>query len=496
MAKHMLEIEQVNKVRVLCVGDVMLDRYLHSSVSRISPEGPVPVARVMHIDNVAGGVANVARNVAALGARATVVGVIGSDASGRDLETMLAQDEGVKTRFVVAAERPTTEKIRYVAQGQQLLRADRENAAVLTAALEQQVMAILEKEVAQHDVLVLSDYAKGVLTPAVLKAAIALAQAHAVPVVVDPKYADLSRYAGATVITPNAKEIFEATGIEPSSDSRAEEAGRKALEVAQAQAILVTRAEHGMSLVRRSAPAAHIRSMAREVFDVVGAGDTVVATLAVCLGSGLPLDQAATLANMAAGIVVGKAGTATVALYELFEAIKQQEMAHDPQSSIRNKIAMLSSAQQISEQWKQQGLKVGFTNGCFDLLHVGHVSLLTFARAQCDKLIVGLNSDDSVRRLKGPERPVNEEADRAYVLAALQAVDLVVIFSEDTPQGLIETLTPDVLIKGADYTIDQIVGAQHVLAHGGEVKTFELVPGRSSTRMIEKAQQVRALKKR
>lgn len=485
----MLEIEQIQKVRVLCVGDVMLDRYLHSSVSRISPEGPVPVARVGRMENIAGGVANVARNIVALGAYATVTGVIGQDVAGHDLQAVLAQDAGVQTRFVVTGTRPTTEKVRYVAQGQQLLRADREEAGALPSELEEQLLAVLEQEMSRHDVLVLSDYAKGVLTPKVLEKAIALAKKQGVPVVVDPKSSDLSRYKGATVITPNSKETLEATGIAPSDDVQAEAAGLKALEISQASAILLTRAEQGMSLVQagEGVPVVHIRATAHEVFDVVGAGDTVVATLSVCLGGGLVLEAAATYANMAAGIVVEKAGTATVSMFELMEAIKRKDMAIDPQNSIKNKVNVLTELKQLCIQWKAQGLKVGFTNGCFDLLHVGHVSLLTFARAQCDKLIVGLNSDASVKRLKGQSRPVNNEGDRAYVLAALQSVDAVVVFEEDTPKELIEALTPNVLIKGADYTIEQIVGAKHVLAHGGEVRTFELIPGRSSTQMIERA---------
>lgn len=484
----MLDIEQLKKVKVLCIGDVMLDRYLHSSVSRISPEGPVPVARVARTDNIAGGVANVARNVAALGAQAKVAGVIGKDKPGDDLESMLAGESNVQALFIACGTRPTTEKIRYVAQGQQLLRADREDATPLTPELEEALLAVVSQEIAGCDVVVLSDYAKGVLTKNVLARTIELARAKGVPVVVDPKSSDFTRYSGATVITPNAKETYEATGIEPKDDQQAELAGLKALQSCKADALLVTRAEQGMSLVQADKPAFHIRATAHEVFDVVGAGDTVVATLAVCLGSGLPLERAATLANMAAGIVVAKSGTATVSIYELMEEIRRQDMASDPQSSISNKIGNCSEITELSKQWKKQGLKVGFTNGCFDLLHVGHVSLLTFARAQCDRLVVGLNSDASVKRLKGPSRPVNSEQDRAYVLAALQSVDAVVVFDEDTPQELIETLVPDVLVKGSDYTIDQIVGARFVLDHGGQVRTFDLVPGRSSTRIIEKMQ--------
>lgn len=485
----MLEIEQIKKVKVLCIGDVMLDRYLYSHVSRISPEGPVPVARVTRTTNVAGGVANVARNIATLGALATVTGVIGQDTTGQDLERVLVNDDGVRTCFISTSERPTTEKIRFVAQGQQLLRADKEDASWLPAAVELQLMELLDKEIAAHDVVVLSDYAKGVLTKNILEKAISLANKHGIAVVVDPKSSDLSRYAKATVITPNAKEVFEATGITVSNNELAEKAGLKALEMSQARAILVTRAEAGMSLVQNGKQAVHISATAREVFDVVGAGDTVVATLAVCLGAGLELEEAAYFANMAAGLVVAKAGTATISMYELMEEVKRQEMAKDPQNSIKNKIEPLQEIIELCKQWKARDLKVGFTNGCFDLLHVGHVSLLAFARAQCDKLIVGLNSDASVKRLKGPSRPVNSEGDRAYVLAALQSVDAVVIFDEDTPLEVIQMLTPDVLIKGSDYSIDQIVGAKHVIEHGGEVRTFELVPDKSSTKMIEKAKQ-------
>lgn len=486
----MFEIEQIKKVRILCIGDIMLDRYLYTEVTRISPEGPVPVARIKRSDNVAGGVANVARNITALGAQATICGVIGDDTSGRDLELSLAEDKNIDTRLMVVSDRPTTEKIRYMAHGQQLLRADHEDARSLTMAQEQQLMQILDNSINSYDALVLSDYAKGVLTPNILSHAIHLANRNNIPVVVDPKYSDFSRYAGATVITPNSKETREATGIDPSDDEKAQTAGQKALEIGKTSAVLVTRAEHGMSLIQQNQPAVHIRATAHEVYDVVGAGDTVVATLAACLGAGLSLKQAATLANMAAGIVVQKSGTATVSMFELLEAVKQENQAHDPQNSIKNKVEPLSELKLLRAQWKKQGLKVGFTNGCFDLLHVGHVSLLTFARAQCDKLIVGLNSDASIKRLKGPERPINPETDRAYVLAALQSVDAVVIFEEDTPKDLIEALTPDVLVKGSDYTIEQIVGAEHVLAHGGEVKTFDLLPGRSSTQMIEKAKQI------
>jgi len=475
-------IERIAGVRVLCVGDVMLDRFIGGAVRRISPESPVPVLSVTGTEMFAGGAANVARNVAALGGRCTLVGVVGEDGAGLDLKRLVDATPGVSSAFVAMSERPTTEKTRFVAHGQHMLRADSEHAAPVPQAVEDRLIAAVSSHLAGHDVVVLSDYAKGVLTDRVIAETIARARAAGLAVIVDPKSADLKRYDRATLVTPNASEVLLATGIDPASDEGAVAAGRKILAETGIDAILVTRAERGMTLVSRDAAPLHIASRAREVADVVGAGDTVVATLSLAVGAKAALGEAARIANAAAGIVVGKRGTATPTRSELVEELDggvRRGLA-PPQV----KVLTREEAQERRAAWQQDGLKVGFTNGCFDILHVGHLAILDFARAHCDRLVVGVNTDASVKRLKGPERPVNSEADRALLLAALAMVDAVVLFGEDTPQEIIAELQPDVLVKGADYTVAQIVGADIVLTRGGEVLRCELVPGRSTTSTI------------
>jgi len=471
-------------VRVLCIGDVMLDRFVSGNVKRISPESPVPVLSISGSQSFPGGAANVARNVASLGGQCTLLSVVGRDAVARELEATMQSMAGVTCSFCVSPDRPTSEKIRFVAHGQHMLRADAEVTAAIDAAASQELLDTVDRLVARHDVMVLSDYAKGVLTDAVLRGCIAAAKAAGLPVVVDPKSVDLRRYAGASVITPNSKEVHDATGIDPTDDDlQAEAAGTALLESAAVDAVLVTRAHRGMTLVTGSLPALHVEASAREVFDVVGAGDTVIATLSVALGAGLELAEAARLANFAAGVVVAKRGTATVTQTELADELVR--LGSGSLQALQAKIISRSEAKEISATWRKNGFKVGFTNGCFDILHVGHLAILAYARQNSGRLIVAVNSDASVRRLKQSGRPINCEADRAMVLAALVTVDAVVVFDEDTPLELIQELTPDVLIKGADYTIEQIVGAQHVLAHGGKVLRCELVPGRSTTRVVE-----------
>lgn len=479
----MHSLEAFSHVQALCLGDVMLDRFISGSVKRISPESPVPVLSVDANTTVPGATANVARNIAAQGGRCTLISVVGQDVVADELTRCLASIHGVDTHWVREPGRPTTEKIRFVAHGQHMLRTDIEMTAPISSASEQQVLELVKQKIASHQVLVLSDYAKGVLTDKVVQGAISLAQAQGVPVIVDPKSKIFQRYAGATVVTPNAKEVFDACGIDPTDDDdKAIAAGELLRMDARIGAVLVTRAHRGMTLVGPDGHA-HIRASAREVFDVVGAGDTVVATLALSLGAGDPLHEAATLANLAAGIVVGKRGTATVSHAELLAEL--QRIGQGGLSWLEEKVMDLESAAQLINEWRQDGQKVGFTNGCFDILHVGHLSILGYAKAQCNRLVVGVNSDASVKRLKGPERPINTEDDRALLLAGLAAVDAVVIFDDDTPLQLIQRLVPDVLIKGADYTIDKIVGADVVMAHGGRVVTCPLVPGRSTTRIVD-----------
>ncbi len=480
----MSAIERFAGVRVLCVGDVMLDRFVSGEVKRISPESPIPILLVKHAIATAGGAGNVARNVAALGGTVTLIGVVGSDEASKELGAAIDRSKGILNGLIKARARRTTQKTRYVAQGQHMLRADIEDAEPLEREIVDQLCEAILSQAPSHDVIVLSDYAKGVLTDPVISAAMNVAKLHELPVVVDPKSARLDRYRGATVITPNARETWEATGIEASEDDDLSiAAGRAILVDAAVDAVLITRAQHGMSLVPRSGDAAHLAASAREVYDVVGAGDTVVATLALALGAQQPLLDAARLANTAAGLVVGKHGAATVSASELTDEVLR--LGGGSVDTLGSKIHDLPGILEKVAEWRREGRKVGFTNGCFDLLHVGHLSLLSFARAKCDRLIVGLNSDASVRRLKGPTRPITGESDRAIVLAALSAIDAVVVFDHDTPVDLIRDIKPDILVKGADYTIEQIVGADLVLAYGGQVLTCDLVPGRSTTKLAD-----------
>ena len=476
-----IKVEALKGARVLCVGDVMLDRYVYGDVERISPEGPIPVLRVREEKSMLGGAGNVARNLSALGADVAFVSVVGADDAGEAIGRMLGEVRGIEARLVVEPARRSTVKTRFVAMGQQILRADEETGSRLPPALETELIDRIVAFVAEARVVVLSDYGKGVLTPKVCAAAIDAARKAGIPVVVDPKGRDYGLYRGASVVTPNRKELAEAAG-EPLADGEAIVAAARRLSAANGiEAMIVTRSQEGMSVIESKGAAAHLPAEAREVFDVSGAGDTVISTLAAALASGLSLVDAATLANAAAGIVVGKVGTAVVYPDELASKLREHEL-----SSIEVKVVTRESAEDIAAGWRRKGLSVGFTNGCFDLLHPGHVSLLTQSRALCDRLVVGLNSDASVTRLKGPTRPIQRDIARATVLASLASVDLVVIFEEDTPEKLIEAIRPDVLIKGGDYSVATIVGASFVQGYGGRVEVIDLVPGFSTTKTVEK----------
>jgi D-beta-D-heptose 7-phosphate kinase / D-beta-D-heptose 1-phosphate adenosyltransferase len=481
----MTDLPDFDPVRVLCVGDLMLDRFISGDVNRISPESPVPIVHVGETTSVPGGAANVGRNISALGGRCTLIGVVGDDPVGRELSELLMVCGRVEPVTIKESQRPTIEKVRFVAQGQQLLRVDRERPGAIAPETEQAILARTAELIGDHQVLILSDYAKGVLTDRVISGLIAVAHDANVPIVVDPKSVNLKRYAGATVVTPNAKEAGLATGLTIDSDDGAERAGLAALGSSGIASILLTRSERGMTLVTSDRSVVHMPASAREVFDVAGAGDTVVAVLGLGLGAKLELAEAARIANAAAGIVVGKRGTATVNRTELVDELgRLSRMGLSPSQM---KVVSVDHAALQREQWERDGLKVGFTNGCFDILHVGHVGILEFARSQCDRLIVGVNADASVTRLKGPSRPINTEEDRAHILGAFGFVDAVVLFEDDTPYEVIRRLQPDVLVKGSDYGIEQIVGHDIVQARGGRVVTFDLVPGRSTSDVIAKA---------
>lgn len=466
---------------VLVLGDVMVDRYVLGEVRRISPEAPIPVLHARSTRLVPGGAGNVAQNVAALGARAILLGVIGDDAAGAELSTMLGGVPGITDRLVRAGTRPTTVKTRFMSGAHQLLRLDEEVTTPIGPELEAAVLAAFAAALPGCDIVVLSDYAKGVLTDAVLTRAIALAHDAGRRVVADPKRARFEAYAGADVLAPNVLEVSRATGIAAADDAGAAAAGLAALSQAQAGAILLKRSERGLTLLRPDAAPLHIPTRAQAVADVSGAGDTVVTAFALALACDAPLHEAAALANVAAGIVVGKSGTASVSHAELFEALHRRELL-----AVDAKVAELDAALARIAAWRAAGLRVGFTNGCFDLIHPGHVRLLARARAACDRLVVALNSDDSVRRLKGPDRPVQSETARATVMASMESADLVVLFEEDTPERLIAAIQPDLLFKGADYRLDQVVGADIVAAHGGKVVLIPLEEGFSTTNTIRR----------
>lgn len=468
---------------MLVVGDVMLDRFVYARVSRISPEAPVPVLAVEREVLSLGGAGNVARNIVSLGGKATLIGGKADDEPGARLDELLSKNGGIRNGLLTAASGRTTEKIRYIADQQQVMRADYE--AVWQDGESGKILATVRDLIADHDALVISDYAKGFVPPALAKGLIALGRAAGKPVIVDPKGARLAGYDGATLITPNKQEARNATGIDVESDSGAEEAAQSLLKTLPLlAAVVVTRGPAGLSLLARDGEIIHVRARSRDVFDVSGAGDTVVAALALALVAGGDLKPAAELANSAAGIAVTMMGTAAVTADELAGELHARQL-----ESVERKIVSPERAREWLELWRAKGRRIGFTNGCFDLVHPGHISLLRQARAKCDRLVVGLNSDASVRRLKGAGRPVQDEMARAIVLASLAMVDLVVMFSEDTPENLIRQLHPDVLVKGADYKRGEVVGADFVASYGGELVLAELVPQQSTSSLIDRARE-------
>lgn len=479
------ELAKLSGVTVLCVGDLMLDDFVYGDVARISPEAPAPVIRVRRSDIIIGGAGNVARNIASIGATCLFVGVVGDDDAGRILKASLAAEARVESLLVVDRGRPTTRKVRFVSEhyATHMLRADWEVATPLDADIEQAVIDGALKALPRANAVVLSDYAKGVLTRNVVRVLIDAARKAGKPVIVDPKGNDYSVYRGATMITPNRKELAEAAHRNVASHDDVVAAARALCEQTGCGAMLVTRSDEGMTLVVKDAEPIHVPAYPVKIGDVSGAGDTVIAVLAAMMGGKADFESAMRAANAAAAIVIGKRGTATVSLTELRgRLLPASSLA--PEEKIVFDWAMLD--QRLAE-WRRQGLRIGFTNGCFDLLHPGHVRLLAQARAACDRLILGLNSDASVTRLKGEGRPVQDVHARAEVLAALEAVDLVVVFEEDTPLKLIERVRPKVLVKGADYTRAQVVGGDFVEAHGGEIVLVDIVPGHSTTGIVSRS---------
>jgi D-beta-D-heptose 7-phosphate kinase / D-beta-D-heptose 1-phosphate adenosyltransferase len=474
---------------VLCIGDLMLDEFVYGEVSRISPEAPTPVIAVKRSEVMIGGAGNVARNLVTLGIRCVFVGVVGNDDAGNTLSAALADHPRIEYHLVVDAARQTTRKVRFVSEhhSTHMLRADWEMASPVGKISEDALIGHVVKAMPRVGAVVLSDYAKGALTPRVIRAVIDAANAAGKPVVVDPKGRDYGIYRGATMITPNRQELAEATASPAQTD---EQVARAAAELGRelgTRAVLVTRSEAGMTLVCRD-EAVHVPAYPVRVRDVSGAGDTVVAVVSAMLAMDADFESAMRAANAAAAVVVGKRGTATLSIAELRSRILPAATLA-PEEKIVFDWALLD--EHLGE-WRRQGFRVGFTNGCFDLLHPGHVKLLAGARGACDRLVVGLNGDASVTRLKGTGRPVQPVEARAEVLAALEAVDLVVVFDEDTPEELIARVKPTVLVKGGDYTREQVVGRDIVEALGGEVILIDIVPGHSTSAMVERTRTPKA----
>jgi D-beta-D-heptose 7-phosphate kinase / D-beta-D-heptose 1-phosphate adenosyltransferase len=479
------ELADLRGRTVLCIGDLMLDDFVYGEVTRISPEAPAPVIAVQRSETNIGGAGNVARNLASLGVRCIFVGVIGEDEAGKILSERLRREPLIEARLVGDASRPTTRKVRFVSEhySTHLLRADWELAKPVEKDKEDALIEHVLEALPKADAVMLSDYAKGVLTPRVIRAVIDAANQAKKPVIVDPKGLNYSIYRGVTLITPNRQELAAATRRRADTESEIVAAAEELARLVESQAVLVTRSEDGMSLLVKGEEPVHIAAYPVKVRDVSGAGDTVAAVLAAMLAANAGFEAAMRAANAAAAVAVSKRGTATVSIPELRARIL-------PAASLAAEEKVLFDWSMLEErlkEWRRQGVRIGFTNGCFDLLHPGHIKVLTAARGLCDRLIVGLNSDASVRRLKGEGRPVQEAHARAEVLAALEAVDLVILFEQDTPLELLKRVRPKVLIKGGDYRPDQVVGREQVEAHGGEVVLVDLVPGFSTTELVKRS---------
>jgi D-beta-D-heptose 7-phosphate kinase/D-beta-D-heptose 1-phosphate adenosyltransferase len=473
--KSFMDKIRAKKAKIAVVGDLMIDHYIWGSCERISPEAPVQVLEVNKESNVLGGAGNVINNLIALESQVSVYTVLGDDENATLTETLLTE-AGADSHAVIRQHgRVTTKKSRVIASNQQIIRFDDESREDIALQSQNELLTDLSKNIFSYDAVLLSDYGKGVLTSTLTRDIISLANAHDKPVLVDPKGVDYSKYTGATLLTPNKKEASLATGIELKDHEALKEAGYRLKNELGLTYSIITLSEEGIAIfneVMRIIP-----TVAREVYDVTGAGDTVLAALGVALASGLDINESCEFANKAAAIVVAKVGSATATLNEI------EEYEHSlNKGQAESKIKDFTQIERISKRLRTQGRKVIFTNGCFDILHRGHAAYLQKAKEMGDLLIVGLNSDESITRLKGPSRPVNGLEDRAFLLAALESVDYVVPFTEDTPYELIKRILPDVLVKGADYEGKEVVGSDIAK----EVELISFVEGKSTSSLIEK----------
>jgi D-beta-D-heptose 7-phosphate kinase/D-beta-D-heptose 1-phosphate adenosyltransferase len=475
-------LSAMSGARVVAVGDVMVDRFVYGEVSRVSAEAPVPILVRARESVMLGAAGNVARNVAALGGQAALIGIVGEDLAAEEARFLIGAQAGLTGELIVEPGRPTTTKVRFASAGQQLLRVDHEAVDLASEAADNAVCAAIARMAQGAGAILLSDYGKGMVSDKVIAACLAAAKAGDAPLIVDSKARGFGRYGAADIVKPNAAELAFATDLPTGADAEVEAALAKALDVCRCQAILVTRAAKGMSLAVRGEAVRHFRRPPPEVFDTAGAGDTALAALGLALASGAALGEAVELALLASSVVVEKTGVAVVSPDEILEA---ELAAH--RAPTEAKIVTLEGMERAIGRWRERGLKVGFTNGCFDILHPGHIAYLAQAKSWCDRLVVGLNSDASVRRAKGEGRPVNSLEARALVLAGLACVDLVTAFDEDTPADLIAAARPDLLVKGGDYAMADVVGADLVESWGGEVRIAAFVGGHSTTATLAKA---------
>ncbi len=468
------------KIKALVVGDLMLDEYLWCDIERISPEAPVPVVDVQREDLRLGGAGNVINNLRTLGVQVQVASALGDDEDGRRLRSMLASLEIPLSGLLTVPGRTTARKTRILASSQQVLRVDRESRNWLAPEFEQSLVDYVTENIKDVQVILVSDYEKGVLTETLIQEIVRLGQVHNIPVVVDPKGNDYTKYRGATMITPNRKEAQAASLVAIVDEVSLDHAGQQLRERLNLESLVITRSEEGMSLFTSDGQHVRLPTRAREVFDVSGAGDTVMSMLGLALASGQSMREAAEIANIAAGIVVGKVGTSTVSAQEILAEVSRREMGLD------HKIVSREDLKRLLAQESGGKREVVFTNGCFDLLHVGHVKYLQAARKLGGLLVLGLNSDASIRRLKGDNRPLIGQDERAHILAALHCIDYIVVFDEDTPLELIEAIRPDILVKGGDYTPEAVVGRDLVESYGGRVELIQFVDGKSTTNIINK----------
>lgn len=474
-------LNSAHKIKMICVGDVMLDQFVYGTVKRISREAPVPVLAETHRQTVPGGAGNVVRNASALGISIKVIGVIGDDEEGEELTRCFTEIENVENELIVEKGRTTTVKTRYVAGSQHLLKLDSVSGIPLIPSTEENLIKLLKAQSNSVDAILVSDYGNGCVTEKVMEAVRDVARRLGAKILVDPKGNDYRKYGEVDLIKPNNAELGVVTGLPYGNDEEIEAGLASLFDNCSARSIVVTRAEKGMSFAHRGETISHVQGVARDVYDVSGAGDTCLVAIALGLSAGGQLSSAVELAIKVSGIAVGKKGTAIVTTNEVLESLNP---GIRPSSSLE-----LDQIVSLVKQWRNEGLTIGFTNGCFDILHPGHLAVLTEAREKCDRLIVGLNSDASTRRLKGLDRPVNSDEDRATMLSGFAFVDAVAIFEEDTPERMIGVIEPDVYVKGGDYSVEDLEEAKLVLGYGGKVHIVDFKKDHSTTSLIAKVRQ-------